>query len=313
MNNTRIAIIVPYFGRWPEWIDLYLFSCARNSFIDWHFFTDCEPKQQKKNVFFTYLSFEDYCKQVSEKLKIEFKPTSAYKLCDLKVFYGYIHSDILKKYEFWGFGDVDVIWGDIKSFYTNQMLDRYDVFSTHADRLSGHLAILKNNPKYTEMCFKIKNWQQRLTAKNNYALDEIDFSRLLYPESKYIVKIYLKIIRKLFNWRDAWVIYYHLMPVINSMLFLKSRKLYFKEQHTTPILSDDGLTCRHDADTWFYKNGKLTNNKTRQEYPYLHFMIFKKNSFRNDFYWKDNYYSIPIDTDFSKVTVRISKDGFDLV
>ena len=285
-----------------------LYSCEQNSEIDWYFITDCEQKTSRKNVFFQYFSFETYCKLVSERLNIDFKPTSAYKMCNLRPFYAWIHNDILKEYQFWGYGDVDVVWGDIKSFYTAKMLDKYDVFSTHADRLSGHLAILRNNKKYTELCFKISNWQEKLCDDKYIALDEIDFSRLIYPELKYIVKVYLKIIRKIFNWRDAWVIYYHLMPVVNLVLLLKRRKLYFKEQHTTPILSDDGLTCKYDADTWFYVNGKLTNNKTRKEYIYLHFMIFKKNSFRKTSYWKKNYYHLNIDFDFSKPIV-ITKEG----
>ena len=171
---------------------------------------------------------------------------------------------------------MDVVWGDIKSFYTAKMLDKYDVFSTHADRLSGHLAILRNNKKYTELCFKISNWQEKLCDDKYIALDEIDFSRLIYPELKYIVKVYLKIIRKFFNWRNAWVIYYNLMPIINIFFLLKTKRLYFKEQHTTPILSDDGLTCKHDADTWYYKDGKITNCNNDIEYIYLHFMILKK-------------------------------------
>jgi len=304
-----IALVIPYFGVWPVWIDLYLYSCEQNSEIDWYFFTDCEPKPSKKNVFFNYLSFETYCNQVSEKLEIDFKPTSAYKLCDLKVFYGFIHQVLLSKYDFWGFGDVDVVWGNIKTFYTNQLLEKYDVFSTHADRLSGHLAILRNNKKYTELCFKITDWQLKLTSETNYGLDEIDFSRLIYPESKYIYKTYSKVIRKIFNWRNAWVFYYNILPLLNHILLLQSRGLYFKEQHSTPMLSDDGLTFQHDADTWYYNEGKLTNNKTSREYIYLHFMIFKKNSFRKTYYWHEDYYHLSSNYNLSDGVI-INKMGF---
>lgn len=291
--TNKIAIIIPYFGKWPEWIDLYLFSCAENSNIRWYIFTDCEEKQAKPNLHFTYLSFENYCTFVSERLNIDFKPDSAYKLCDLKPFYGYIHQNILSNYSFWGFGDIDVVWGNISEFYTDTLLGKYNVFSTHADRLSGHFSLIRNETRYTELCFKIAEWQSKLEDHNYNYLDEVYYSRLLYPESKYIVKFYNKIIRKVFNWRDAWVIYYHLVPLLNRILFVKKRKLYFKEQHTTPILSDDGLSCKHDADTWYYKGGKVTNSKTSNEYIYLHFMIYKKNSMRPFYYWKDNFYNVP--------------------
>ena len=56
--RNKIALIMPYFGQWPPWIGLYLKSCSINSFIDFHFFTDCgNPKQVYKNTFFHKISF----------------------------------------------------------------------------------------------------------------------------------------------------------------------------------------------------------------------------------------------------------------
>lgn len=39
--QAKIAMIVPYFGKWPEWMDLYLYSCSKNPQVDFLFFTDC--------------------------------------------------------------------------------------------------------------------------------------------------------------------------------------------------------------------------------------------------------------------------------
>ncbi|WP_420882928.1 DUF6625 family protein [Zooshikella ganghwensis] len=43
MSLKTIAIIIPYFGQWPEWIDLYIESCKHNPSIDWLLFSDCPP------------------------------------------------------------------------------------------------------------------------------------------------------------------------------------------------------------------------------------------------------------------------------
>lgn len=37
----RIVILIPYFGRWPDWFPLYLESCRANPSVDSIFFTDC--------------------------------------------------------------------------------------------------------------------------------------------------------------------------------------------------------------------------------------------------------------------------------
>ncbi len=306
--NCKIALIIPYFGKWPEWIELYLYSCSKNEFIDWYFFTDCEKVDViYKNLHFIYLSFEEYCYNVSKKLGIDFKPMSAYKLCDLKPFYGYIHQDILKGYDFWGFADVDVIWGNIKDFYSDNLLSKYDVFSTHNDRLSGHLCILRNNLKYTNLCFRIQNWQTKLESEQNFALDEGDLSRIIFPQSKIIGKFYRQIMMKFLGWKLAWETYYTFFPFIHAVFQFKKRKLYFREQHTTPILSSDGTLYKYEAENWFYENGKITNDRTKKEYIYLHFMIYKKNNFRADYFWKDDFYHLKT-SDFTK-KILINKQG----
>lgn len=305
---NRIAIIIPFFGTWPPWIELFFYSCTQNNEIDWLFFSDCEPPKSAQNIFFHQLSFDDYCLRASEKLKIKFRPTSAYKLCDLKVFYGALHRDQLKQYEFWGFGDIDVLWGDIRAFYTDNLLNQYDVFSTHADRLSGHLAIFKNNQYYTYACFNIENWKYKLERNEIIGLDEIDLSTYLYPQSKYIRKFYGKIVQPIFGWRNAWVLYYKIMPFVNWFFQIKKHKLYFKEQHTTPILSNDGFTSEHDASTWYFKDRNISNDRTPNQYIYLHFMLYKKNRFRPYYYWKDKFYNIPICYNFSD-GIKLNKNG----
>ena len=75
MSKYSIIKIIPYFGQWPEWIDLYIESCKANSDIDWLFSTDCgEPANRAKNVRYIHTSFTDYKKMVSEKLNINFNP-----------------------------------------------------------------------------------------------------------------------------------------------------------------------------------------------------------------------------------------------
>lgn len=310
MKKNRIAIIIPYFGKFPEWADLYFYSCAQNSFIDWHIFTDCNyTSKSYSNISIHKISFEDYCKNVSDELKISFNPASAYKLCDLKPFYGFIHRNLLDSYEFWGFADMDIVWGDIAKFYTDELLDRYDVFSTHNDRMSGHLSIIRSNEHYRNLCFKINNWQHKLEDSANYALDEADFSRLIFPKSKNIGKFYRQVMMKTMGWKYSWQTYYTLFPIFHKLFRHKRKRLYFKEQHTTPILNADGRLYKYESDTWFYQKGKIFNDRIDKEYIYFHFMIYKKNSFRRDLFWNENYYHIPQNYDYSH-GVEINKQGF---
>lgn len=311
--KKQIAIIIPYFGKWPDWINLYFYSCEQNKHIHWYFFTDCDiPIKFGNNLYFKFTTFTDYCNFVSTKLSIDFNPNNAYKLCDLKPFLGFLHKDIIEDYEFWGFGDVDIVFGDLVKYYPKKVLEGYNVLSNHADRISGHLSLFRNIDKYRSLSFRIKNWKSKLLLNEYTSLDELEFTNLIYPKSRFIKKIYSKLIRNLFNWRDAWVLYYHLMPAINWVLGTKRKRLYFKEQHTTPILGNDGRSFEHDSEEWLYKNGKIYNSKNNKEYIYLHFMIFKKNSFREGYYWKENYYNLPKNYDFSKGVIINTKGIFPI-
>lgn len=99
------------------------------------------------------------------------------------------------------------------------------------------------------------------------------------------------------------------MPLVNKISWIKPRRLYFKEQHTTPILGGDGRTFEHDSEEWIYKDGKIINPKNGKEYIYLHFMIYKKNSFRATYFWKNDYYHLPQGYKFEQ-GVCINPAGF---
>ena len=282
--TKKIAIICPYFGKWPYWIDLYFQSCKFNKGVDFCFFTDCEIKEAYKaeNIRFFQLSFQEYCQKVSDRLGISFCPDNPYKLCDLKPFYGYVHEDLLVTYDFWGFGDLDLVWGDIKKFCADKILDSKDVFSTHADRVSGHFALIRNTEHYRELCFRIPSWQNKLEDRGHYALDEIDYSVLLYGK---IVRVLWKIHSRLLkmNGIDEWKVYQRILKVANALF--KPKKLYFMEQDTTPF--PDAIDRK--AVRFRYEHGKLTNEISNKEIVYLHFLCLKKK-------WNESNYCVSNDS-----------------
>src|SRR2546423_15427548 len=53
-----LIMLIPYFGRWPEWIELFVESCKWNPDVRWRVFTDCgEPENKAGNVAYFHLSF----------------------------------------------------------------------------------------------------------------------------------------------------------------------------------------------------------------------------------------------------------------
>ncbi|MBU1052258.1 MAG: hypothetical protein KKC46_00325 [Proteobacteria bacterium] len=253
-----IAVIIPYFGIWPEWFEFFLESCRCNPSVDWLFFTDCdEIKSSCPNVRFERISFNDYCRRASICLKINFSPRSPYKLCDIKPAYGFIHEKDIKDYDYFGYGDIDVIYGNIRNFINDDVLS-HNMISTHYNRVSGHFALLKNTDDMRYAFGRIKNWQALFENPNHLSIDESKFTKVFLRHRKHPM-----LLRKAYG-------------IFNRF----QRNNYWQEQFST-ILSPqpwhDG-NLEHPQE-WYWHNGRLTNNYDGdREFMYLHFMNWKSSA-----------------------------------
>lgn len=278
----KIALIIPYFGKWPEWIDLYLYSCSKNQFVDFIFYTDCTiPNSTYQNIIFHKYSFEEYKALVSENINCIYNVDSPYKLTDLKPFLGAVHHNELSEYDFWGFGDLDVVYGDLSMLLNDNMLDKYDFITTHSYRVAGHFTVVRNNEYYRNLCFKIDNWKEKLTENKHYGLDEMDWSRLINPYETNIGRLYRYILK------PFGIPQYKAFDLFDKLLL---RRKHLKEYFTTELpVAEDG-TIRH----WQYdvRKGCVIDYRGRS-IPYLHFLCFKKNIWiKSDTYWRDGYYQL---------------------
>lgn len=269
----KVGVLIPYFGKFPEWSDLYFETLKRNKTIDFIFFTDCDTeKYEADNLIFHKISFADYIKSVNRKIEVRFEPENAYKLCDLRPLYGTIHRDVFEKYDFYGWTDMDILFGDIRSFYTDEILEKYDVISAHEVRISGHLALFRNTEKNRRMYEKIYRWQDALQKKEFVGIDEHGIT------NAYTNTIFDKFNQKFKTGFDN--------PVTKFASKLKAEKLYLKEQYTTPFTAIpwlDGTLHSEQPDVWFYRDGRITNERdSDRNFLYLHFMNFKSSQWRHD-------------------------------
>ena len=252
---------------------LTLETMRRNATIDFHFFTDnVPPEELPPNVRFHLGSFEDYIAHANKFLDFEFAPPDGYKLCDLRPLFGIIHADLIGSYDFYGWTDTDILFGDIRAFYTPDILNRYDVLSTHAHTISGHMAIFRNNAKNRLMYRRIYKWQEALQNPEFVGIDEHGI------RNAYLYTF----------WDKAQYKFGLKVPVWFNGLFhhLRQRRIYLEEQYTTPFVARpwlDGTLNSEQPAVWFYKNGRITNARDgNRNFIYLHLMNFKSSRWRHD-------------------------------
>jgi len=262
-----IAIICFYFGKFPEWFDLYFESLRRNPTIDFIFYTDCDFEEYtSENVFFNKISYEEYVQLIIKNTGVHFTPANSYKLCDFRPLLATIHFEAIKGYDFYGYADLDLIFGDIRSFYTPEILDTYDVISTHEITLSDHCILFRNTELNRNMYQKIGGWKEKLEASYCVGIGE---ENLFNAYSKYIKE-------QNGRWKGIY-------KYLNRFFGLK---IYLKEQYTTPFTPipwTDGTVYGQQPDIWYYKNGRITNDRDgERNFIYLHFMNFKSSKYRHD-------------------------------
>jgi hypothetical protein len=265
-------VVIPYFGAWPEWIDLFFESARRNASIDFLVITDCDASQfAAPNILVRSTSFEDYLQMVRNRLRLPFDPADSYKLCDLRPMYGALHESDLASYDFYGWCDVDVLFGDLRSFYTDEILAGHDVLSTHADRISGHLALFRNTERNRHMYRRIYEWRTGLLRPGYGGLDEFGLTHA------YLMTAFDKANEK-FGWRLD-------NALTRALARRRRRGMYLVEQYTTPFVSApwiDGSRDSAQPSEWFYRDGHITNSRDDREFIYLHMMSFKSSRWRHD-------------------------------
>lgn len=304
-----VVIIIDYYGKWPFWFDLFLASCARNPTINWLINTDCPtPTYAPKNVKFVFRTKAQYLEHISRSLGIEFNPLSMYSICNLKPAFGYIYEEDIIGYDYYGWGDLDVVYGNLRAFFTNQALT-HDVISSHDEIISGHLALFINEDRLRKSFMEIPNWAERMASsvygKWDDCLDEVECSILFSPDT--VTRQRLRGSRH---------------EVLPDRGYWKSS--YFSEQWSTPFTPSRWWNgnIRH-PDVWLWCDGSLTNNRDgAKEFAYLHFMNFKRHWYIDrTLYgtlptWDDYLPSLQLDFKYQEIDsrqIRLNRSGIHLL
>lgn len=252
-----IVLIIPYFGKWPVWFDAYLCSVASNPTISWLCPTDCEiPLNYPKNIRFLPITLHDLNVKVNKKVGVNV-PLNPRKFCDLKPAYGDIFEDYIKEYDFWGFCDMDIIWGDIRKFMTPKILNEFDIISSRPNAISGHFNLFRNTSEINNYYKKINNYKELFSIPK-------------------------------FMWFDETVLTEKLILDATSSTVLF--KIFWNKDEVSKGIESE-VHQEYYLDRWLYKNGKIFDlySDTNKEYMYLHFINWKRTMKYSDAKYSDTF------------------------
>lgn len=175
--EKKIAILTAWYGPYPWYFPYFIHSCSFNPSVDFIMITDTKEIIENKpdNVIIIDMSMETLKELASQKIGFEVNIDYPYKLCDIKPAYGLIFEDYLKEYEFWGHADVDLVYGNIRGFITDELLEEYDIISSRHDYITGSFALFRNNSLINNLFRESKDYKQVFSSSEHYCFDECNF------------------------------------------------------------------------------------------------------------------------------------------
>lgn len=167
----KIVLILAYFGTPPTYFHLWRKSAENNPTIDFLIYTDMELVDSD-NVKIVKMSFDDFRHRIMNSFQFKCILSKPYKICDYRPAFGYVFQKDIKQYDYWGYVDSDVIFGDLRKFLTDELLEKYERFSN-----LGHLTVFRNSDEvnrkfmYTR-CGMNFSYKEAFQLEQNVAFDE---------------------------------------------------------------------------------------------------------------------------------------------
>lgn len=245
MNND-ICIIGIYFGKFEDYFNLWIDSASRNTSVDFLIVTDQNIELKFNNIKILNISFVEFKKLIESRLNMKVNLKKPYKLCDFRPAYGYILSDHIEKYKYWGHCDFDLIWGDLRSYFEQYRYNQYERF---LDR--GHLTLYRNTEKIN-LLFKVK-----VNGEPGYETIFRNAHNYLFDEGRILEKICLQENIKVFKKRLAADI---------DVVHKRFRHAFGNTE----------LTVNYDYQVFYYDNGHIYMSYIEgdhigtKEYMYIH-------------------------------------------
>ena len=169
----RVAMILPWYGPKPWYWPLFEASAKRIG-MDVIVVAEKGFRVSARNFRVVEMSLEEVRERAEKALGTGVNLMRGYKLCDLRPMYGLVFADILKDYDYWAYGDCDVIYGrKFNDFLAKAVDEDWDVATVRGKWLSGPFTMLKNDLKINKLFERAKDWRKMLSRTDNQWFDEL--------------------------------------------------------------------------------------------------------------------------------------------
>jgi hypothetical protein len=180
----KIAFVLTYFGKCP-WIEKYISNCnGIGGRWHWKIFTDINVKSQG-NVEVIPMTLEQFAERVNAKFYrhpnyfFRHNGTPSFNVFGFFPAYGYMFDDYLKGFDFWGHTNLDVVYGRLDEFITDEFLSNCDIFGNDKDAINGIFSLYRNIYPVNNLFRQVFGWEKIYSDAGWYGFDEREFSSIV--------------------------------------------------------------------------------------------------------------------------------------
>lgn len=249
----QICLITCYMGPLPNYFGYYEATCRQNSSIRFVVINDTLPESRiEGNIEYVRMNLAELNAHSSAALGQDIHLASAWKINELKPLFGEIFRDKLAGYDFWGWCDLDIIWGDLRHFLNERFLDNYDVISSKAMWTAGHFTLLRNDARCNNLYARNTRIIQLLNETTYYAFEECchRWDGQLRPLNEF----------------GPGKPYASMYDIVRNAQASGELRAHFRDiirEHPQPV-------------NYEYRDGKLFDLTTGDEFMYYHLITVKK-------------------------------------
>lgn len=163
----KIVLIICWFGKFRNDFEFWLKSVEFNNTIDFLIFTDQTINYVPSNCIIKKCDLEFIETLAKKNVWDGCRISTPYKLCDYRPTFGLLFRDYIQGYDFWGHCDVDMIFGDIRHFFTEERLEKFDRLG-----LDGPLSVYRNTDSVNRIFFLHDDVKKILSEDKGFGFDE---------------------------------------------------------------------------------------------------------------------------------------------
>lgn len=179
----KLLVNILFGNSWDIPMDRYIANCNTLAPYgwDWLFITDNQV-ESKGNFKVVPMQLSEFVNRIQGKFGI--RPNYHFDnfgkinfhLAGYQPALGYMFPELVAGYDFWGITNLDVVFGRLDKFITDEFLQDCDVYGDDPNAISGVFSLFRNYDFINRLFKEVPDWQKILSDKGWYGFDEREFS-----------------------------------------------------------------------------------------------------------------------------------------